>query len=162
MWWCTLKKGTDFPPACHATLTGVLAQGRLQKEERNAAGGQEHHIGNEENSFKTTEILWIQMLSRNNLALMMTSVIFEVYLLRFCSKGTETSRRFPDQQYVPRQPRWNLFYWTTGLSEVWVESQSSSYWFVWDPFTESACQHLMPLLVQSSQSQVRAQATSVV
>lgn len=44
----TFKQWTDFPPACNASLAGVLAQGRLQEEDRNATGEQEDQVGDEE------------------------------------------------------------------------------------------------------------------
>lgn len=44
----TFKQGTDFSPAGNASLAGVLAQGRLQEEDGNAAGEQEDQVGDEE------------------------------------------------------------------------------------------------------------------
>lgn len=43
-----LKDGADLPPGCDAPLTGVLAQRRLQEEDRNAAGKEEDEVGDEE------------------------------------------------------------------------------------------------------------------
>lgn len=44
----TFKQGTDFSPAGNASLAGVLAQGYLQEEDRNATGEQEDQVGDEE------------------------------------------------------------------------------------------------------------------
>ena len=44
----TLKDGADLPPGSDAPLTGVLAQRRLQEEDRNAAGKEEDEVGDEE------------------------------------------------------------------------------------------------------------------
>lgn len=44
----TFKQRADFSPAGNASLTGVLAQGDLQEEDRNATGEQEDQVGDEE------------------------------------------------------------------------------------------------------------------
>lgn len=51
----TFKQGTDFSPAGNASLAGVLAQGRLQEEDRNAAGEQEDQVGDEECTWEEEE-----------------------------------------------------------------------------------------------------------
>lgn len=44
----TFKQRTDFPPAGDSSLTGELAQRRLQEEDRNATGEQEDQVRDEE------------------------------------------------------------------------------------------------------------------
>lgn len=46
----TFKKRTDFPPACNASLFGVLAERRLQEKQGDAAGEEEEDVGDEEHA----------------------------------------------------------------------------------------------------------------
>lgn len=57
----TFKQRADLSPAGNAPLAGVLAQGDLQEEDRNAAGEQEDHVRDEECTWKA-EIGWMYML----------------------------------------------------------------------------------------------------
>lgn len=50
MWEFTLQHGADLPPGSHPTFTGVLAQCRLQEEERNTTEEEEHKIRDEEDT----------------------------------------------------------------------------------------------------------------
>lgn len=44
----TFEQGADLPPAHDSPLTGVLAQCRLQDEQRNTTGHKEKDVRNEE------------------------------------------------------------------------------------------------------------------
>lgn len=46
----TLEHGADLPPGRHPTLTGVLAQSRLQEEQRNTTEEEENKIRDEEDT----------------------------------------------------------------------------------------------------------------
>lgn len=46
----TLEHGADLPPGGHPTLTGVLAQSRLQEEQRNTTEEEENKIRDEEDT----------------------------------------------------------------------------------------------------------------
>lgn len=50
----TFKQWADFSPTCYPTLTGVLAQRRLQEEEWDATGEQKQNIRNEESPLRNT------------------------------------------------------------------------------------------------------------
>lgn len=49
----TLEHGADLPPGGQAALAGVLAQRRLQEEERDAAEEEEDKVRDEEDTCKT-------------------------------------------------------------------------------------------------------------
>lgn len=57
----TFKQRADLSPAGNTPLAGVLAQGDLQEEDRNAAGEQEDHVRDEERTWRA-EIGWLNML----------------------------------------------------------------------------------------------------
>lgn len=57
----TFKQRADLSPAGNTPFAGVLAQGDLQEEDRNAAGEQEDHVRDEECTWKA-EIGWLFML----------------------------------------------------------------------------------------------------
>lgn len=46
----TFEKGTDFPPACYTSLTGVLPDSCLHEKQRDATGKQEEDIGDEKHA----------------------------------------------------------------------------------------------------------------
>lgn len=49
-----------------------------------------------------------------------TDIFTQTYLLRFCSRGTETSRSSPDRWCVLLRPGWTQSCWPTPLSGVWA------------------------------------------
>lgn len=48
----TFKEGADPAPGCHPSLAGVLAQRRLQEEDRDPAGEEEDEVGDEEGTWQ--------------------------------------------------------------------------------------------------------------
>lgn len=48
----TLEYGAYLPPGCHPTLTGVLAQCRLQEEQRDTTEEEHEKVRDEEGSCK--------------------------------------------------------------------------------------------------------------